>query len=361
MRVALVCPYSLDAPGGVATHVIGLATWLAEQGHGVTVIAPGVQPRSVPDGVTLHLLGPAHNFRFNGSVAQLAVRRSQSRAAVHVAGQADVVHVHEPLTPGIAFAVARQCSPLVVTHHASFDVGTVLAWSLRRRSASVRAAEAIAVSRAAQATAHRATGGQPVIIGNGLLMPSPPSAREGWRGGQRPRVAFLGRLEEPRKGFAVFRSMSMQAPQHGIDAEFVALGPGKVEPGPVLLMGPVDDTTRDRALAQVDVLIAPNLMGESFGLVLVEALAAGCAVVCSDLPGFRDVLDAAGTGSLFPVGDVSSALSALRAALEDPPDPATLHRAAGRWGWDALGPQILARYEAALEEHGNSHGLGLRA
>lgn len=348
MDVVLVCPYSLDNPGGVATHVLGFATWLVEQGHGCTVIAPGTRDTAPPDGVGLHLLGRSRNFRFNGSVAQLAVSRPQVVEAVRIAGDADLVHVHEPLTPGVAFAVARDSCPVVVTHHASFDAGPVLSRILRRRAAVLHPGASIAVSRAAQRTAYTTTGRQTTVIGNGLVLPPPPPSCDGWRGGTRPRIGFLGRLSEPRKGFPTFRAMAIRAASAGVDAEFVALGPGSVDPGPVRLLGAVDDEARDRALQSIDVLVAPNLSGESFGLILVEALAAGCAVVASDLPGFRDVLETAGAGALFPVGDVEAALRVLNAVVEVPQDPAALHATAHRWGWDVLGPRVLAQYEAAL-------------
>lgn len=357
MHVALVCPYSLDAPGGVATHVMGLAAWLASRRHRVSVIAPGNHDIATPSGVTLHLLGRSRDFHFNGSVAQLAVGRRQAALAVGVARDADVVHVHEPLTPGMAFAVARRCSPVVMTHHASFDAGPLLTRILRRRAALLRPAASIAVSRAARATARAATGTEPTVIGNGLQLPPPPAVRDGWRGGTRPRIGFLGRLSEPRKGFDTFRAMALQSRASGLDAQFVALGPGHVDPGPVHLLGPVDDTTRDHVLRQVDVLVAPNLRGESFGLVLVEALAAGCAVVASDLPGFRDVLEAAGTGNLFPVGDATAALAALQETLAAPPDPLVLHESARRWGWDVLGPLVVDQYDEAMTMGNNTSSV----
>lgn len=348
MHVALVCPYSLDAPGGVATHVMGLARWLVTAGHTATVVAPGTGDRPRTDGVTVHILGPATNFRFNGSVAQLAVRRRQCADARRVTATADLVHVHEPLTPGVAFAVARGASPLVVTHHASFPVPRPLAAALRWRASALGQRQSIAVSPAAATTARSACGVEPVVIGNGVLLPPAPPPRRGWRGGARPRIGFLGRLDEARKGFDVFRRIAELAGPSGLDAEFVAVGPGSVEPGPVVLWGAVDDDTRDRTLQTVDVLVAPNLFGESFGMVLVEALASGCDVVASSLPGFRDVLVAAGAGALFPVGDASAALEVLRARLGEPAEPESLHAAARQWGWDELGPRILRRYDAAL-------------
>ncbi len=348
MHVALICPYSLDAPGGVATHVMGLATWLAGQGHTATVLAPGTKPRPMPAGVELHLLGQSRDFRFNGSVAQLAVKRAQAAEAVRVSRQADLIHVHEPLTPGVAYAVACAADTLVVTHHASLVVGSAASWFLRRRARLLGPRESIAVSEAAQASARVATGVGSVVIGNGLLLPAAPGPSSGWRGGVRPRIAFLGRLDEPRKGFPVFRAMAELARDAGLDADFVAVGPGRVARGPVELLGVVDDAGRDDMLRRVDVLVAPNLFGESFGLILVEALASGCGVVASDIDAFRDVLEASGVGKLFPIGDAGGALSSLRDVLAGPPDPPSLHAASHRWGWDVLGPRVLQRYETVL-------------
>jgi len=165
----------------------------------------------------------------------------------------------------------------------------------------------------------------------------------------RPRIGFLGRLNEPRKGFALFREVAELARTAGLDIEFVALGPGMQHPGSVRLLGAVNDTDRNVALQHMDVLLAPNLFGESFGLILVEALAAGCSVVASDLPGFVDVLAESGTGRTFPRGDARSALAAIQAALGASEDPLELHRSAHHWSWDALGPRVREHYMVARE------------
>lgn len=366
MHVALLCPYSMDAPGGVATHVLGLAAWLADQGHRASIIAPGTTPPVVREGIEVHLVGASRDFRFNGSVAQLALGRRARSNARRVASTADVVHVHEPLTPGIAFAVARSSRNLVTTHHASFAPGRVASRLLRLRAAAIHPLSSIAVSPEARRTAVSATGFDPEIIGNGVLLPPAPPSRTGWRGGARPRIGFLGRLDEPRKGFAIFREVAQRAPSMGLDAEFVALGPGRVSPGPVRLLGAVSDSHRTGALQSVDVLIAPNLFGESFGLILVEALAAGCDVLASDLPGFVDVLVQAGTGRTFPVGNVGAALGVLRDMLAEPSDPAVLHGSARPWSWELLGPRVHAHHVAAhrgaqhpgAQQGRQRHGLG---
>lgn len=346
MRIALVCPYSFDRPGGVATHVRGLATWLATQGHVVDVVAPGTSARRGAPvvGVTEHLLGRAVGFGFNGSTAQLAVSQPQADAARRIARDADVVHVHEPLTPGIAFAVAKQAPRLVVTHHAAFAVGTPLRAALRRRARRLGERVGIAVSQAAADTALRATGARPTVVPNGMVLPPAPPARSGWRGGEAPRIGFLGRRDEPRKGFPVFGRVAEAARAAGVPARFEAAGPGRATHPSVRTLGALDDDAKAAWLRTVDVLVAPNLGGESFGIVLVEALAAGADVVASDLPAFTDVLTEAGAGRGFAVGDVEACLRSVREALAAPVDPLRAHRAAARWSWDCVGPAVLAAY-----------------
>ena len=169
MRIALVTPYSLDVPGGVGTHVLGLARWLRDQGHDAFVVAPG--ERVVDAGVPVRLLGRATPLPFNGSTARLALSLSQARAARAAVATADVVHVHEPLTPGAAFAAARGGRPLVVTHHAAFAVGA-LGPVLRARAALLpRDRVSLAVSEAAAATARAATGVTPEVVPNAIELP----------------------------------------------------------------------------------------------------------------------------------------------------------------------------------------------
>ncbi|MCC2592858.1 glycosyltransferase family 4 protein [Tessaracoccus sp. OS52] len=346
LRVVLVCPYSLDVPGGVGNHVLGLAGWLARAGHAPTVVAPGSTAPEVPGGVAVELLGPTLGLAFNGSVANLAVRPWQARRAVGACADADVVHVHEPLTPGAAFAAARVAGPLVVTHHASFGVSPPVAAALRIRASRLGRREVIAVSEAAARTARSVTGSVPEIIPNGIDLPPAPPPRNGPRGGSRPRVGFLGRIDEPRKGFEVFRGLADRAASEGIDAEFVAAGPGAAQPGDVRMAGALTNSQRAEFLGSIDVLVAPNLGGESFGLVLIEALAAGCDVVASDLPAFRRVLSEAGVGAQFSTGEPRDAARVLRARLGSPIDPLAAHRAASRWSWEEVGPRVLRVYGA---------------
>jgi phosphatidylinositol alpha-mannosyltransferase len=336
LRVALVCPYSLDRPGGVATHVLGLARWLQQEGHRPVVVAPGVLDRD--RGVPVTLLGATKEFRFNGSVAQLAVLPAQSRRAADAVAHADVVHVHEPLTPGAAFAAARAARSLVVTHHASFGTPRA-AMLLRLRAALLPDRVTIAVSRAAAVTARAVTDADPVIIPNAITAP-PARSAPGRAAPHRPVVVFVGRLDEPRKGYSLFRRLAGQVP----GADFVAIGPGGCGDPRVTELGQLDDDAKSRVLANADVLVAPNRFGESFGMIIVEGLAHGCAVVAADLPAFRDVVDHPRFVSWFPVDDVASARAALLHRLAAPVDPAAAHALVERYTWPSVGPRILAAY-----------------
>lgn len=348
MRVAVVCPYSLDVPGGVGTHALGEAGWLARQGIDVTLIAPGTRPVEASDAVRVELVGRAVPLPFNGSIARLAVAPAQARHARRLAAEADAVHVHEPLTPGIAHAVATRAANLVVTHHASFDVPPVLGAVLRRRARSLGPRRSLAVSEAARTTARAVTDQHVQVVPNAITMPPSPGTPDGWRGGRRPRVAFLGRADDLRKGFPDFMAIAADLADQ---ADCVAVGPGTGEaPAPVSGHGVLSDAERLEFLQHCDVLVAPNRMGESFGLVLAEGLAAGCAVAASDLPGFNETIaDAVGAGlaATFPAGDVPRAAAAVRSLLARGVDPAAAHDHARRWSWDHVGPSLLAALRLA--------------
>ncbi|WP_297103466.1 glycosyltransferase family 4 protein [Tessaracoccus sp.] len=390
MRIALVTPYSLDVPGGVGTHVLGLARWLRAEGHDPFVVAPGERP--IDAGVPVRLLGRTIPFSFNGSTARLAVFPAQARAARAAVATADVVHVHEPLTPGVALAAARVGRPLVVTHHAAFTVGPLRPLLRARAALLPRDRVSLAVSEAAAATALAATDVRPLVVPNAVEAwdLSAPTKAEGDRACSiaeakegvaarsaitrsrrfarrsdsrndaapcsfgaaretaRPLVLFVGR-DEPRKGFPVFAELA----RSGISADFVAVGPSAPTPG-VTVLGPVSDADRESLLSWASVLVAPNLAGESFGLVLVEALAHGAAVLASDLPAFRAVADDPAVIRFFPPGDAPSAAAGLRRFLTTLPAPSDAQAAAAPYTWDAVGPHIARAYARTL----GSHGIG---
>ncbi len=338
MRVGLVCPYSFDVPGGVGSHVRGLARWLRTQGHEVLVVAPGTGPGEPGE----WLLGPSVAVRANGSVAHLAVAPAQCRRARALLRDCDVVHVHEPLTPGIAYAVATAAPRLVVTHHAQFPVGP-WALPLRWRAARLGRRRSLAVSRAAARTAHGVTGTWPAIVPNAITLPDQvPKSRS-----PLPIVLHLGRRDEPRKGYDLVVEVARRMSD---EARFVAIGPGRRTARDVAEYGQVGDAERDGWLDRAEVLLAANTFGESFGLVLVEALAHGCGLVASDLPAFRAVADDPACTSWFAPGDPDRAVAALRARLRAGTDVHAARRQASRWTWDTVGPRVVEHYAGVARD-----------
>ena len=337
MRVCLVCPYSLDHPGGVATHVLGLARWLRRNGAEAEVLAPGTG--TVHTDVPLRLLGRSVPLPFNGSVAHLGLSPAQAAKAREISAGYDLVHVHEPLTPGLAYACARSADRLVVTHHASFEPGRALLRLLRARAARLPDRVTLAVSQAAARLVGDITGDAPHLVPNAIVLPERSDAPQT----VPPMVVFVGRIREPRKGYEVFADVARLVPE----ARFVAVGQGGRGAGGVEELGLLDDPALGRVLDGARVLMAPNLYGESFGIVLIEGLAHGAAVVASDLAAFRDVVDDPAVATFFPAGDAMAAAETLRARLSAPHDRDKARQVAERYSWDSVGPQVLEAYRRA--------------
>lgn len=373
MRVGLVCPYSLQAPGGVQNHVLGLARYLAGQGVEVSVLAPGeLDPAAARDHHVdpswLTTLPGAVGVPYNGSVARITFGpRTARRVARWLAdGDFDVVHVHEPMTPSASvLAVWEARVPVVATFHTATPGSRSmrLAGSLMRRTVgSIRAG--IAVSSAAQQVVTRYLGRDATVIPNGVHVADFANpARRGWRGTDRPRVAFLGRRDEPRKGFDVLAEATPAILARDPRPDLVAAGEGRVgAPDGMRTLGALPDAQRNALLASSDVLVVPNRGRESFGLVLVEAMASGTAVLASDLPAFTEVLDdgAGSTGWQFRTGDADNLVSTLDevlAALSDGRAAPRLARARARaeqFDWSSVGPRVLDVYDSVLPRHGPS-------
>ncbi|MGH3424242.1 MAG: glycosyltransferase family 4 protein [Nocardioidaceae bacterium] len=362
MRVGMVCPYSLDVPGGVQNHVHDLTLSLQARGHEVSVLAPADDDAARPPYVVS--AGRAVPVRYNGSVARLAfgpVAMARTLRWVRD-GDFDVLHVHEPATPSVSLmALGVSTGVAVATFHTSTTRSRAMAVSEPiLRPALEKLSARIAVSEHAQRVIEQHLGGDSVVIPNGLFVDA--FARPRLAGDPAaPTVLFLGRFEEPRKGLRVLLDAMYEVLERLPGARLVVAGSGEradalssshpALSGHVEFLGRVDDDTRARLLAGADAYVAPNTGGESFGIVLIEAMAAGAPVVASDIPAFVSVLEHGRLGALFGNEDAADLAKTLLRVLDD---PATADRAAAarehvrRYDWSVVTQSITRVYDAVL-------------
>jgi phosphatidylinositol alpha-mannosyltransferase len=279
-------------------------------------------------------------------------------------GDFDVLHVHEPATPSLSLIALRAATgPIVATFHTSNPRSRAMqvAYPLLRPALEKISAR-IAVSEDARRTLVEHLDGDAVVIPNGVYVDRFAGApvRPEWRGRPgRPTVAFVGRLDEPRKGLPVLAAALPAVLEAHPGLQVLVLGRGDGEdaladlPEParaaVRLLGPLDDVAKASLLRSVDAYVAPHTGGESFGVVLVEAMSAGAPVLASDLGAFRRVLDGGRLGVLVPVGDAAALGAGLVALLDDPVRRAELsaraRTAARRYDWSRVAGEILEVYE----------------
>lgn len=351
-----MCPYSWDTPGGVQAHVRDLAESLRERGHEVGVLTPVDAPDEVDLPSYVVTAGRAVPVPYNGSVARLAfgpVTLARTRKWLRK-GRFDVLHLHEPTVPStsmLALFAAR--GPIVATFHTAtarsraLEVfGTALQPGLEKITGR------IAVSHAARKVVVEHLGHDAVLIPNGVLVER-FAALAGTPRPAQPTVLFLGRVDEPRKGLAVLLEAVPLLRKRVPDAQVLVAGPGEVDqelPEGVRLLGLVPERHKPATYAGAHVYCAPNTHGESFGIVLTEAMAAGTPVVASDLDAFRRVLADGSAGVLVPVGDPTALADALADLLEDEPRRAALAEAASRrvldYDWSRVAQDVLEVYEA---------------
>ncbi len=368
LRVGIVCPYSFDAPGGVQFHVRDLAEALMEQGHSVSVLAPADEDTPIPPYMTA--AGKAIPIKYNGSVARLTFG---PRAAAKVRrwlvdGQFDILHLHEPMTPSVSMlALWIAKGPIVGTFHTSLVRSKALQFvSPLMRSSLEKFSARIAVSEDARRTLIDHLGGDAVVVPNGVYVEAFAQAQpqDRWVGTtDAPTIAFLGRLDEPRKGLPVLTAAIPQVLRKYPGARFLVAGRGDEGKalaletlGPlaknVEFLGGISDEDKAALLSSVDLYIAPQTGGESFGIVLVEAMSAGCAVVASDIGAFERVLDYGRAGFMFEVGNPDDLTRAIDEALTDPQERAKkVARATefvAQFDWSQVAAKVLTVYEMVL-------------
>ena len=364
MRIGIVCPYSWDVPGGVQFHIRDLAEHLIRRGHEVSVLAPADDETPLPPYAVS--AGRAVPVPYNGSVARLNfgfLSAARVRRWLHD-GAFDVIHIHEPTSPSLGLLACWAAQgPIVATFHTSNprSRAMIAAYPILQPALEKISAR-IAVSEYARRTLVEHLGGDAVVIPNGVDVGffADAEPKEEWQG---ETIGFIGRIDEPRKGLPVLMralpkilaerpGTRLLVAGRGDEKEAVAGLPERLRDR-VEFLGMVSDEDKARFLRSVDVYIAPNTGGESFGIILVEAMSAGAPVLASDLDAFAQVLDGGAAGELFANEDADALATAAVRLLGDPDRLAELRergsRHVRRFDWSTVGADILAVYETVRD------------
>lgn len=362
-KIGIVCPYGWDTPGGVQAHVADLATYLISQGHSVSVLAPVTNDEELPD--YLVSAGKPIAIPYNGAVARILfgpIAFARVRQCISQ-GDFDLIHLHEPAIPSISLLACFAAEgPMVGTFHASakrqkaiFAIGPILEPIIEKLTAR------IAVSEAARETLTEHLETDAVVVPNGIY------ARRLATGKIDPRwsgntIGFIGRYQEPRKGLSILVEALPLIIKENPNIRILVAGPGDsvefLKEVPQVLhnrfefLGRITEEEKADFLHSIGVYVAPNTGGESFGIILAEALAAGAAVVASDIPAFDALLGHGAYGTLFASEDGSALAAAVNRVLGDEELRNRL-RTDGKayaqsFDWDVVAERIYDVYEMAM-------------
>ncbi|MFM2364583.1 MAG: hypothetical protein RLY79_252 [Actinomycetota bacterium] len=363
LRIGLVCPYGWDTPGGVQSHVRDLAEYLISKGHYVSVLAPVINEENVPDYVTS--AGKPIAIPYNGAVARVLFGPiAFARVRQWIAnGNFDLLHLHEPAIPSISLLACWAAEgPMVGTFHAAakrqkaiFAIGPILEPVIEKLTAR------IAVSEAARETLTEHLETDAVVIPNGIYA---DRYRDGevlakWSGNT---IGFIGRFEEPRKGLSILLDALPIIARFAPDVRVLVAGPGDHKEvaeniDPQLrhrfeFLGRISEKEKADFLSSVAIYVAPNTGGESFGIILAEALAGGATVLASDIPAFDSLLGHGQYGALFQSENAQDLARVAIDLLRDDEKRRDLSRKgkdyAQRFDWDVVAEDIYSIYEMAL-------------
>lgn len=363
LRIGIVCPYSWDVPGGVQNHIRDLAEFLIANGHYVEVLAPATEGTDLPDYVIS--AGRAVSIPYNGAVARVlfgVVANSRVRSWIND-GNFDLLHLHEPAIPSLSLlACWAGEGAMVGTFHAAAKyqkaivaIGPILEPVIEKLSARIAVSESARLTL----TAHLET--DAIVIPNGIYANNyrDGSPRQEWRGNT---IGFLGRFEEDRKGLPVLLDALPIISRFVPDIRVLIAGPGDSEEvlekvdsqlrNRVEFLGKISEADKADFLASVSLYIAPNTGGESFGIILAEAMAGGATVVASDIPAFADVLGDGEYGALFESENSEHLAKVIIDLLRDNEKREGLAIAgakhAQRFDWTQVGEEIFEVYELAM-------------
>ena len=362
-RIGIVCPYGWDTPGGVQSHVRDLAEYLIGQGHFVSVLAPAIDDENLPPYVTS--AGRPISIPYNGAVARVLfgpIAFSRVRNWISQ-GDFDVLHLHEPAIPSISLLACWAAEgPLVGTFHAaakrqkvSFAVVPFLEPVIEKLNAR------IAVSEAARETLTEHLDTDAIVVPNGIYasLYRDGMLDERWTGNT---IGFIGRFEEPRKGLSVLIDALPAIVADIPDIKIFVAGPGdsedtlkEIQPSlrsRFTFMGRISEEEKANFLASVGLYIAPNTGGESFGIILAEALAAGASVVASDIPAFDSLLGHGAYGTLFESENPQDLAVKVVALLKDSDARKEIAQRgknyAQAFDWDVIADKIFDVYQMAM-------------
>ena len=374
LNVGIISPYSFETAGGVQFHIRDYAEELISRGHSVKVLAPGKLAAETPDFV--ETAGSSISVHYNGSVANLSgFGFSGSRARKWIKqNDFDIVHLHEPGVPSLShkalFPGFNPC-PFVATFHAAFDeypttlkiAEGYLRMSLEKLSA------AICVSPAAAETSSRYLPKDlPVsIIPNGIKYDTFAKAKSccEWKGTpDSPTVGFLGRMGEPRKGFEIFARAAQKVTKRFPNARFLCAGSGEGQAKKILaslnenarskfeFLGRISDSDKAKFYSSLSAYIAPQTGGESFGIVLAEAMSAGCPVIASDIRAFADLSENGQCAQLFKSGSSNDLADKIIMLLSDENKQEALKNKGAeyskRFDWRIISEEVVQIYRSIL-------------
>lgn len=362
-RIGIVCPYGWDTPGGVQAHIADLATYLISQGHYVSVLSPTSDEENLPDYVVS--AGKPISIPYNGAVARILFGPIAFARVRNWIGQGefDLLHLHEPAIPSISLLACFAAEgPLVGTFHASakrqkaiFAIGPILEPVIEKLTAR------IAVSEAARETLTEHLETDAIVVPNGIYARrlALGNLNEQWSGNS---IGFIGRFQEPRKGLMVLVDALPGIIRDIPDVRVLVAGPGDsdefLEGVPQHLrsrfsfLGRISEEEKADFLHSIGVYVAPNTGGESFGIILAEALAAGAAVVASDIPAFQALLGNGKYGELFTSENPASLSQSISKLLKDRQLRDQLKSDgkvyAQNFDWDEVATRIYDVYEMAM-------------
>ena len=363
LKIGIVCPYSWDTPGGVQNHIRDLAEFLIASGHNVSVLAPAIDEAKLPDYVVN--AGKPISIPYNGAVARVLFGPvAFARVRQWIAqGDFDLLHLHEPAIPSISLLACWAADgPMVGTFHAAakrqkiiFAIGPILEPAIEKLSAR------IAVSEAARLTLTDHLDTDAVIIPNGIYANRYTEGKsiEKWSGNT---IGFIGRFEEPRKGLSVLVDALPVISRFAPDVKILVAGPG--DPAKVMenidpqlrqrfeFLGKITEDEKADFMSSVAVYVAPNTGGESFGIILAEALAGGACVVASDIPAFDDLLGHGEFGALFESESSTELAKVVIDLLRDDEKRKELSsrgkERAKLFDWTVVAEQIYSVYEMSI-------------